>query len=121
MRAENKNRRHARTKAVLPVKVSGRDILGNSYQDLAHTLDVTPDGARLGTIHRQFELGDAVTLQYRTRRADFRVVWTKLLAARGEYQIGLEMVTQERDPWGLTACATPADAASNSTSSALRH
>jgi hypothetical protein len=121
MRPEIKNRRYARTKAVLPVKVSGRDIQGNTYQDWAHTLDVTPDGARLGTIHRQFELGDGVTLQYRTRRADFRVVWTKLLAARGEYQIGLEMVTQERDPWGLTACAATVGAGPASGASALRH
>ncbi|MGA2695884.1 MAG: PilZ domain-containing protein [Terriglobales bacterium] len=103
-----KNRRHNRTKAVLPVKVTGKDVMGNSYQDWAHTLDITPGGARLGTIHRQFALGDSVTVQYRQRKADFRVVWTKLLKTQGEYQIGLEMLTQERDPWGLEYGAAPA-------------
>jgi len=96
-----KNRRHNRTKAVLPVKVTGKDVMGNPYQDWAHTLDITPGGARLGTIHRQFALGDSVIVQYRQRKAEFRVVWTKLQKAQGEYQIGLEMISQERDPWGL--------------------
>jgi len=85
------------------VKVVGKDVQGNSYQDWAHTLDITPNGARLGTIHRQFTLGDAVTVHYRQRKAEFRVVWTKLQKNQGEYQIGLEMIAQERDPWGLEA------------------
>lgn len=103
-----KNRRHNRTKAVLPVKVTGKDVMGNPYQDWAHTLDITPGGARLGTIHRQFALGDSVTVQYRQRKAEFRVVWTKLQKAQGEYQIGLEMLSQERDPWGLEYAPPPA-------------
>jgi hypothetical protein len=103
-----KNRRHNRTKAVLPVKVTGKDVMGNSYQDWAHTLDITPGGARLGTIHRQFALGDSVTVQYRQRKADFRVVWTKLLKNQGEYQIGLEMTTQDGDPWGMQASSSMA-------------
>ncbi len=107
-----KNRRHNRTKAVLPVKVTGKDVMGNPYQDWAHTLDITPGGARLGTIHRQFALGDSVTVQYRQRKAEFRVVWTKLQKAQGEYQIGLEMTTQDGDPWGMQASSSMAAAPS---------
>src|SRR5208282_715141 len=47
------NRRRNRTKAVLPVRVSGMDTSGNSYSDLVHTLDITHTGARLGAIHRR--------------------------------------------------------------------
>ncbi len=100
-----KNRRLSRTKAVLPVKVTGKDIKGHNYQDWAHTLDITPGGARLGTIHRQFDLGDLIVVHYRQRKAEFRVVWTKLLTARGEYQVGLEMACPEKDPWGINADA----------------
>lgn len=107
------NRRHDRTKAVLPVKLSGTDASGQAYQDWVHTLDITPTGARLGTVRRQFESGDAVTVQYRQRKAGYRVVWTKLLSPLGEYQVGLEMTSQEKDPWGMQGDYKPASLAPN--------
>ena len=95
----NKRRQH-RIKAVLPVKVSGKDSSGRQYSDLTHTLDITPSGARLA-IHRPLHVGDSLTLQYRQRRAEFRVVWTKSLVGKDEYQVGLHAAAQEKEPWGL--------------------
>ena len=45
-------RRHSRLKAVLPVQVDGNDAFGNAFQQIAHTLDISLTGARLGAIHR---------------------------------------------------------------------
>jgi PilZ domain len=94
-------RRNDRVKAVLPVKVWGNDNVGAPYTAVAHTLDITQTGARLGSVRRTFNVGDRLTLQYRQRKADFRVIWTRQLQGSKEYQIGLETVTHENDPWGL--------------------
>jgi hypothetical protein len=91
-----------RVKAVLPVKVWGNDTAGAPYNAVAHTLDITQTGARLGSVRRSFNIGYRLTLQYRQRKADFRVIWTKQLQGSSEFQIGLESITHENDPWGLT-------------------
>jgi hypothetical protein len=98
--AEN-HRRRGRVKAVLPVRVSGNDGCGNCYTDLAHTLDVTETGARLGAVRREIEVGSQLTVQYKQHRAEFRVVWTAPLPQLKEHHVGLEAVVQ-RDIWGLS-------------------
>jgi hypothetical protein len=95
-----KQRSVDRSKAVLPVRISGNDISGNAYSELVHTLDVSRTGVRLGAVRRQLEVGGVVTLQYRQHKADFRVIWTKPVGSGAEQQVGLEAGAQ-RDLWGL--------------------
>jgi hypothetical protein len=94
-------RRHKRIKVVLPVRISGKDAANNLVNELVHTLDITPNGARLGAIHHQLQTGDKLTLQYRQRRIQFRVVWVKPLLGTSEYQVGLEGLNSNGDNWGL--------------------
>ena len=96
-------RRQDRTKAVLPVKVRGKDSAGKIFEDLAHTLDVTLSGVRLGAVRHELAAPEQLTILYRQRRMEFRVVWTKKLKGSGEYQVGLEAVTADREGWGLSA------------------
>ena len=95
-------RRGSRTKAVLPVRVKGKDSTGRAFDELVHTLDVTPDGVRLGSVHHQFNVLDEVTVFYRQRRIQFRVVWTKKLEGTSEFQVGLQAVTHDSEAWGLS-------------------
>jgi hypothetical protein len=95
------HRRGGRTKAVLPVRVKGTDGEGNQFDELAHTLDVTPDGIKLGSIRRQFNILDEVAVFYRQRKMQFRVVWTKKLKDTKEFQVGLQTVAQDKETWGL--------------------
>jgi hypothetical protein len=95
------NRKQERIRAVLPVRVRGTDVSGNAFELLAHTLDVTPSGARLGAIRQQLKPLDTVIVLFRKRRIEFTVMWTKQLNAN-EHQVGLKMLGQESDPWGLT-------------------
>jgi hypothetical protein len=97
-------RRIDRTRAVLPVRISGNDISGETYSELVHTLDVSRNGVRLGAIRRQLAVGSSVVLQYRQHKAEFRVVWTKPVGSGAEQQVGLEADAQ-RDLWGLEANA----------------
>jgi len=94
-------RRGNRTKAVLPVKVKGTDKAGKAFEDLAHTLDVTAVGARLGGIRHELKLQDEVTVFYRQRKTQFRVVWIKKMQGTSEFQIGLQALSQDKEGWGL--------------------
>ena len=94
-------RRQDRIQAVLPVKVRGTDSSGQSFEILAHTLDLTANGARLGSIRHQLKVLDTLTIFYRQRKMEFTVVWTKLLDGRSEYQVGLQAFSQEKEGWGM--------------------
>jgi hypothetical protein len=98
---DTNQRRGDRTKAVIPVRVRGKDSAGKSFEDLVHTLDVTPDGVRLGSVRRELNVLDEITIFHRQRRIQFRVVWTKRMQGTSEFQVGLRAVTQDSEVWGL--------------------
>jgi hypothetical protein len=100
--AETNHRRGKRTKAVLPVRVKGKDSAGKVFEDLVHTLDVTPDGVRLGSVRRELTVLDELTLFYRQRKIQFRVMWTKKMKGTSEFQVGLQALTQDSEVWGLS-------------------
>ena len=90
-----------RTKAVLPVRVKGKDSSGKTFEELAHTLDVTLSGVKLGSVRKELNNGEEITIFYRQRKMQFRVVWTRKLKGTSEFQVGLRAVSQEREAWGL--------------------
>src|SRR3974390_774241 len=99
---EANQRRGNRTKAVLPVRMKGKDSAGKTFDELVHTLDVTPEGVRLGSVRRELNVLDEITIFYRQRRLQYRVVWTKKLQGTSEFQVGLQALTQDREAWGLS-------------------
>jgi hypothetical protein len=109
-------RRQDRIQAVVPVRVRGTDASGASFEGLAHTLDLTPTGARLGAIRHKLKALDTLTVFYHQRRMEFTVVWTKVLDGRGEYQVGLQAFSQEKEPWGMSFLNTSAQTGKESLS-----
>ena len=99
---ESNQRRGTRTRAVLPVRIKGKDSNGKAFEELAHTLDVTATGLRLGSVRRELSVKDEVTVLFRQRRIQFRVVWTKKMKGTSEFQVGLQALTQEKEAWGVT-------------------
>jgi hypothetical protein len=79
-----------RKKGVLPVKLFGQDVNGIPFQEIAHTLDITPNGMRLGSVRRQLQVQGRVIVQYRQRKTEFQVVWLNSLENTSEYQVGLQ-------------------------------
>ena len=98
---DTNQRRGSRTKAVLPVRVKGKDSSGKPFEELVHTLDVTATGVRLGSVRRQLNVLDEITIFYRTRKMQYRVVWTKKLKGTSEFQVGLRALTQDKEAWGM--------------------
>jgi hypothetical protein len=101
-RGKTNRRRQDRIQAVLPVRVRGTDAYGASFEGLAHTLDLTPTGVRLGAIRQQLKVLDTLIILYHQRRMEFTVVWTTLLDGKADYQVGLQAFSQEKEPWGLS-------------------
>jgi hypothetical protein len=100
--SKDKNtRRQGRQKAVLPIRMRGTNASGNVFDDLVHTLDVTPAGIRVGSVRQEIQVPALMTVFYRKRKLEFRVVWTKKLVGTNEYQIGLKAVSEELEVWGL--------------------
>jgi hypothetical protein len=97
----NNKRRGNRTKAVLPVRIKGKDVSGKTFDELVITLDVTMSGVRLGSVHYELNNGDEVSVFYRQRKMQFRVMWTKKMKGTSEFQVGLRSLTQDREAWVL--------------------
>jgi hypothetical protein len=90
------NRRQTpRRKMVLPVKVSI-----DKANHLAHTIDITKVGARLGALRTQLQPGAIIGLQRGSKKAKFRVKWIRELAPN-ELQAGIESVEPQGDFWGV--------------------
>ncbi len=91
-------------------------------EELAHTLDVTASGIRLGSVRRELSALDELTIFFRQRKMRFRIVWTKKMKGTTEFQVGLQALTQDKDVWGLTfveSSKPPAQSFSASQASSL--
>ncbi|HZQ70096.1 MAG TPA: PilZ domain-containing protein [Terriglobales bacterium] len=93
-------RKHKRLKMVLPVRVWSKGASDEAPYELAHTLDITPRGARLAAIHHELKPGDRLMVQYRQRKIQFRVIWIRPMEGTSEYQVGVEAL-ESGETWGL--------------------
>src|ERR1035441_10913713 len=94
-----KGKRHSqRTKSVVPVRIW---IAGSKDSHLAHTLDVSNRGVKLGGYRGEMKVGDKIVIQYHQTHAQFRV--TRITACEGssEKQVGAECFEPEKQLWGV--------------------
>ncbi|HMJ23581.1 MAG TPA: hypothetical protein VK513_16820 [Terriglobales bacterium] len=80
---------------VLPVKVSIDKVT-----HLAHTIDITPTGARLGAVRTHLQPGMIISLRRGSSKADFRVQWIRQLGP-DEQQAGIESLLPQKNFWGV--------------------
>ena len=89
-------RKLPRRKMVLSVKVSVDKIT-----HLAHTVDITPTGARINcTLRTQLQPGTIIGVQRGSRKAEFRVQWIRKLGP-DEQQAGIEALEPQNRFWGI--------------------
>jgi hypothetical protein len=86
---------------VVPLRVwlDGSNGLSADFQ-LVHTLDTTPEGARLGGLRTLLTPGQVITLQRGRQKMQFCIKWTRQLG-RNEIQAGVESLEPERNIWGM--------------------
>jgi len=88
-------RKSKRTKMVLPVKVT---IDGAMH--LAHTFDLTHNGARLGGIHVPLKQGQIIAVQRGSKKSNFKVMWVQELAPK-QIQAGIQAMETQNNFWGV--------------------
>lgn len=90
-----------RTKMVLPLRLWTDEENGlTELPQLAHTVDISPVGARLGGLPKQLQCGQVITLQRGKNRNRFRVIWTKQLGSN-EIRAGIEAIEPGKKLWDL--------------------
>ena len=94
--------RFQRTKMVLPCRVwtDDQETAEVSPLQLAHTLDISPIGGRLGGLRTPVEVGQTLTLQRGQKKTHVRVIWTKQLAPT-EIQAGFETLEFGKKIWDV--------------------
>lgn len=92
-------RKSARRRMVLPVKIFVDQTL-----HLAHTVDVTGAGARIGGLREKLQQGAVIELQRGSRKAKFSVRWVRSLGPN-EIQIGVECSEPQDKFWGVDLSA----------------
>jgi hypothetical protein len=75
-------------------------IAGSKDIHLAHTLNVTNRGVRLGGYRGEIKVGDEFVIQYRHAQAQFRVIWIAAHDESSEKQIGAECLEPGKHLWG---------------------
>jgi primosomal protein N' len=96
-------RKSPRIKMVLPVKV-----LIDQVTHLAHTVDITESGARLGALRMQLQPGTIISLQRGSQRAKFQIAWVRQLAPN-ELQAGIESLQPQNSFWGVDLSSRSAE------------
>jgi hypothetical protein len=91
------NRQSKRRKAVVPVRLW---IAGSKESHLAHTLDVSNHGVKLGGCRGEIKVGDKIEIQYHHKQATFRVAWITAGKDSSEKQIGAVCLEPGKNVWG---------------------
>ncbi len=89
-------RKESRINAVVPVRIARTKDSNSEQVIIAHTYDISPEGARLGGIQEDLSVGEIVTLDRRGRRVRFSVCWK---AKNGIF--GLQCLAADRNIWDL--------------------
>jgi hypothetical protein len=96
-------RKSSRRKMVLPVKV-----FVDQETHLAHTVDITESGARLGALRTKLQPGTIISLQRGSQRAKFQIAWVRQLAPN-ELQAGIESMQPQSSFWGVDLSVRPVE------------
>lgn len=95
-------KREPRIRAVVPLKLVGKDCSDAEFTSLICTLDLSKLGLRATSLDRELAVGSEVTLQYKHRKVLYRVVWCRRTGKSGRnYHIGFRCVDPTANTWTL--------------------
>ena len=87
-----------RRKVVLPVTVVRHN---GQEKQLAHTLDMTENSARLGGLSTQLEVGEIIEVQRGAARGKFQVFWMGAPGSAMAGQAGVRSLSRDKSIWGV--------------------
>ena len=95
------NRRQRRVRNVIPVRIWGMDSMGKAFIELAHTLDISQMGVRIGGFNTIVNVGDVVGLQYRHLKSRYEVAWVGRPSSAKDKQIGVKCLDAGKDIFAI--------------------
>jgi hypothetical protein len=93
------NRREARVEVSLPILLTGTDVGGHPFQQMAMTCNISRRGAQLKGVERQLRPGDPIFLTYRGRKEEFRVAWAGGSVTPAAGQVGVVTLDRNTSLW----------------------
>ena len=90
-----------RVRGVLPLRILWTDEAGKSHNELAHSLDLSSRGVRVGGLRHLLAPDSVVVVKHKQWSTRFRVAWIKPVEGTPEFQAGLESLETGKDLWGL--------------------
>jgi hypothetical protein len=94
-------RKHKRASVAIPVRVSRRMQEGSTASQMACTLDITPDGARLNGIYSVEAPGEVIAIERGKNRALFRVMWIGQRGTAQAGQLGVQCIEPDKNIWDI--------------------
>jgi hypothetical protein len=92
-------RQEPRTRADLAVRVSGRDVSGKLFAQVAVASSISGGGALLSGMARKVRSGDLIWIEYQDRKARFRIVWVRDSQSKQKTQVAVHRLENEECPW----------------------
>jgi hypothetical protein len=92
-------RKGPRVAVELPVRVWGIDAYDCAFSQVVSATNISQQGALLDSMKRRLRMGDIVEVQYGSRIAEFRVVWTRDGAHGQPEQVGVKILLASECIW----------------------
>jgi len=99
MEGDFEKRRESRLHSNLSVLVWGLDREGCAFAQIASASSISGHGALFSGIDQSVRCGDLVGVQYQSKRAKFRVIWTRRSESDGKVQLAVQRLAQDQCPW----------------------
>ena len=94
-------RKHKRARLAVPVRISRRMEEGSIASQMACTLDVTAEGARLNGVYSVKGPGEVIAVERGKNKALFRVVWVGERGTAHTGQLGVQCLEPGKNIWDV--------------------
>ena len=90
-----------RIPADLPVRVWGMSSNGRAFSQSARAQNISSEGALLSGIDYELTVGDVIGVQYKEKKARFKVIWVINARSEQKVQAGVQVLADQQAPWKL--------------------
>lgn len=91
-----------RVQGILPVRIWGTNGDGEAFSEHVCTMDISAKGVRLAGVRTRLSVGDTLGIQYRNRKARFRVKWIVIASYKpAQAFIGIECLEPKKKLWPI--------------------
>src|SRR5689334_1749644 len=88
-----------RIPADLPVRVWGMSSNGRAFSQSARAQNISSEGALLSAIDYDLTVGDVIGVQYKEKKARFKVIWVINAGSEQKVQAGVQVLSDQEAPW----------------------